>query len=163
MSLSRSCSVTERNFDDDIPDNIPGLVQRYLNELNNIRAADDPGHEGVQVAARVIAWECPRQTFRPGATEKEDDVVALRREMGISSPKMCLEYLVDHLKILRRTRVANENMRFELDALVGCTWPSRAVATKRIGVFFSGRYPSRGTAVHQGLTDCDPELLPCQA
>jgi hypothetical protein len=99
------------------PDNIPDLMIAYLEELNS-KASRVTGNEypTLKEDAKVIAWECLKQIYRPAPVECEAIVTALNREDG-DKAKAYLEYFEKYLRLIRTIGPAKDQIRFALDPL----------------------------------------------
>jgi hypothetical protein len=97
----------------DLPDTIPGLILRYLNELNRAVTEDALYDRVVHHAAKVVAWECLRKTFRPDTATYEDILAAL----GDADAEAHLKYLQDRLRLVQPVPPALDRVRLILDPL----------------------------------------------
>jgi len=96
-----------------LPKNIPELMLRYLNEIN--RASHDRyDNRSVQLAAKVIAWECVKHTYRSGFAVKD---VAVKELGGTTDAKEIIEHLESQLRIIKTVGVEQNQIRFTLDPL----------------------------------------------
>lgn len=95
-----------------LPKNIPELMLSYLNEINRSATSTDPDDRSVHRAAKIIAWACLRDTFRPIPASYDD----VARDLGgekIAEPM--LTYLEDKLRLLQTMGSARDRIRFSLD------------------------------------------------
>ncbi|MBV9265395.1 MAG: hypothetical protein JO061_04420 [Acidobacteriaceae bacterium] len=93
-----------------LPDNVPDLMLEYLNRINHkVREFDD---RTVHRAAKVIAWECLRGTFRPQPADYHAVAEAL-----CESPDHLLDYMEHNLKLVETLGPARDRLRFVLDPL----------------------------------------------
>ena len=83
-------SAKEGLRETDLPDNIPDLMLSYVNELNRGAGKDEPDNRSVHRDLKAIAWECLRQTFRPGFVKRDTAIVehiegllSCQREMSL--------------------------------------------------------------------------------
>jgi HEAT repeat protein len=106
-------SAKEGLRENDLPDNIPDLMLSYLNELNRVSGKDEPDNRSVHRDAKAIAWECLRQTFRPGFVKRDRAIVVLDGD----NPEARLAYLEDRLRIVQSVGPAQDHLRFALDPL----------------------------------------------
>lgn len=97
----------------DLPDTIPALILRYLNELNRAVKEDPLYDRIVHQAAKVVAWECLRKTFKPDTATYEDILTAL----GGTDAEAHLKYLQDRLRLLQPVPPALDRVRLILDPL----------------------------------------------
>ncbi len=96
------------------PGNIPDLMLGYLNELNRSVTDDHKlSDRNVQQDAKIIAWECLKQTFRP-TTANRDAVLAT---LGGNDAEIRLQYLETRLRLIQIIGAAHDTMRFALDPL----------------------------------------------
>jgi hypothetical protein len=63
--------------------------------------------------AKVLAWECLRETLRPGGTQRATAVKAL----GGDDADIRLRYLDERLRVIHTLGPARERIRFALDPL----------------------------------------------
>jgi hypothetical protein len=97
---------------DSLPATIPDLMLSYVNNINeNVRRerqADTPDNRTVQKAAKLVAWACLKNDFRPGqpAAKAETEVDA-----------QMLNYLESRLQLIRTVGVEEDRVQFLLDPL----------------------------------------------
>ncbi|NET38598.1 MAG: SUMF1/EgtB/PvdO family nonheme iron enzyme [Cyanothece sp. SIO1E1] len=100
-----------------LPDSVPKLMLSYLNQLNR---AIEPGNKqndlSVQQDAKVIAWECLKQTYRPTSVKKVDAISALDQIENKIAAKERLDYLEQRLQFLQ-TPEPGDKTRIILDPL----------------------------------------------
>lgn len=84
-----------------IPDSIPKLMLRYLNQLNqNIDPETKRDDRDVHRDARIVAWASLEKNYRPQTLKKVDAETALdRHEDGVSG-RARLDYLENRLSFL---------------------------------------------------------------
>jgi hypothetical protein len=97
-----------------LPRTIPALMLSYLNSLNRDRSAGDPDDPTLHKAAKIAAWECIRETFRPGQPASKERIRTALAEAHIE--KAHLERL-ETLRVLKTDEPAQSHVRFELDPL----------------------------------------------
>ena len=97
-----------------LPGTIPDLMLSYLSNLNRYRKETDPDNRSVHRAAKIVAWQCLRDTFRPAQARKEE-VRANLREEGL--PETLLEYLEKCLGVVRTVPPEERKVTFLLDPL----------------------------------------------
>ena len=99
------------------PDSVPKLMLSYLNQLNlNIEPENKRDDLEVQQDAKVVAWECLKQTYRPLWIKKLDAIDALDTlEDGIPA-KERLNYLEKRLQFLQASE-PGDSIRIILDPL----------------------------------------------
>ncbi|BAZ49359.1 hypothetical protein NIES4103_19710 [Nostoc sp. NIES-4103] len=94
--------------------NIPELMLWYLNELNrSVTEGNKLSDRIVQQDAKIIAWECVKQTFQP-TTAKRDTIVAV---LSGNDPENRLRYLEERLHLIHTIGAAQDKIRFALDPL----------------------------------------------
>ena len=103
-------TVKDRQASEDLPENIPDLMLEYLNRINRTKREKDD--RTVHGAAKTVAWECLRQSFRP-IPARFDAVVAGLGE----GAKPTLEYMVRALHLVETIGAARDRIRFALDPL----------------------------------------------
>ncbi|AFY56538.1 NACHT domain protein [Rivularia sp. PCC 7116] len=100
----------------DLPNNIPDLMLQYLNQINQDVTRDKKVDDRkVHKDAKILAWECCRQTvkpFRPIPITIEDTLKAL----GGDDAENRLKYLKD-LDIIQFIGAAQDQIGFVLDPL----------------------------------------------
>ncbi|NJP09499.1 MAG: hypothetical protein HC866_08420 [Leptolyngbyaceae cyanobacterium RU_5_1] len=106
---------------DDLPNNVPDLMLSYVNILNQNLKEGKLKDATVQRNAKVVAWECLRQTFKPETAKLETVLDALAAlEGGDDTAKKTAEqhlnYLEDRLSLIR-TKSANQRLDFALAPL----------------------------------------------
>jgi len=96
-----------------MPENIPDLMLSYANELNQGVREDKFDDRAVHRSAKLIAWECLRKTFRPGAARYEDVVAVLDEENADKE----LNYLEHRLRLIHAIQPAQDHYHFLLDPM----------------------------------------------
>ncbi|ASC69522.1 hypothetical protein XM38_004490 [Halomicronema hongdechloris C2206] len=99
-----------------LPDSVPKLMLSYLNQLNFNLAENSRDNLAVQRDAKLIAWECLQQTYRPVWIKKVDAIAALARVEDSASAQDRLEYLEKRLQFLQ-TPEPGDSTRIILDPL----------------------------------------------
>jgi HEAT repeat protein len=94
-----------------LPDSIPDLMLRYLNELNRRRAGLED--RMVHSAAKIIAWECLKETFLPTSARLEAVLVAL----GGDTAQGRIDFLEKNLLLLQVIGAGRDRVKFVLDPL----------------------------------------------
>lgn len=107
-------AAKERKVTDGLPQNIPDLMLSYLNYLN--RGFDDGSFtdQDVQRGAKVIAWECLKETYRPIVARLQDVLDALGTN-GLD--RALIEYLEQQLRLLQKVGPEHDAIQFTLDPL----------------------------------------------
>lgn len=99
------------------PDSVPKLMLSYLNQLNlNIERENKRDDLEVQRDAKVVAWECLKQTYRPVWIKKVDAIAALETIEDEMHAKDRLHYLERRLQLLQ-TPEPGDSTRIILDPL----------------------------------------------
>lgn len=99
------------------PDSVPKLMLSYLNQLNlNIEPENKREDLEVQRDARVVAWECLKQTYRPVGIKKVDALAALDAVEDEIPARDRLNYLEKRLQFLQ-TPEPGDSTRIILDPL----------------------------------------------
>jgi hypothetical protein len=101
----------EGTTDGNLPDNIAELMLHYLNQLNRSVTENKLSNSTVHKEAKIIAWECLKQTYRPAAANRQKAIDALGEENAESR----LKYLEDKLRIIQTKGVAHDQIYFALD------------------------------------------------
>lgn len=95
----------------DLPENIPDLMLQYLNELN--RKEGGLEDRAVHSAAKIIAWECLKETFRPVTANIE----AVLGALGGDTARERLNYLEQTLRLVQVIGAGRDRVKFALDPL----------------------------------------------
>jgi hypothetical protein len=95
-----------------LPENIPDLMHHYLNELN--RKEGLLPDRTVHSAAKAIAWECLKETFRPAPAKIEAVLAALGGATAAQDRINCLER---NLRLVQVIGVGRDRVKFMLDPL----------------------------------------------
>jgi HEAT repeat protein len=103
-------AVKEGQAGENLPESVPDLMLEYLNRIN--REASGMDDRSIHTAAKIIAWECLRHTFRP-VPAKFDAVLSALGEDAEAQ----LERLGQKLRIVETIGVARDRIRFTLDPL----------------------------------------------
>jgi hypothetical protein len=99
-----------------LPANIPDLMLGYLNELNRDVTVDRLPDQIVHQAAKIIAWQCLRQTFQSTAA-KRVEVVAALADADMTEVEALLNYLETSLHLIQTMGPARDRLRFAVDPL----------------------------------------------
>lgn len=104
----------ERPSDSKLPETVPDLMLSYLNELNRNIRGDKLLDREVHRVAKLIAWDCLKDTLRPGAAS----IVQLEKVLGgTKRTDATVTYLEERLRIVQTVRPAQDRIRFSLDPL----------------------------------------------
>jgi HEAT repeat protein len=108
--------------DGQLPENIPDLMLSYLNELNRDRNPHEPENRTVHQVAKIVAWECLKQAYRPAPTKRGTLLVALQQQLEVeeASAIAWLDHLEKRLRILYTVGPAQDQVCFALDPLAEC-------------------------------------------
>ena len=104
-----------------LPDNIPDLMLSYLNQINY--QLIEKGLENhldnltVHQVAKVIAWECLKQTYRPTTVPLDILLKVLGEHWSEEQAKTHLKYLENSLHIVETIKPSEDQIRFSLDPL----------------------------------------------
>jgi HEAT repeat protein len=101
----------EGTTDGNLPENIAELMLHYLNQLNHSVPGDKFSDSAVHKDAKIIAWECLKQTYRPAPANRQNVIDAL----GEKNAESRLKYLEDKLRLIQTKGVAHDQIRFSLD------------------------------------------------
>ena len=106
-------SAKEGKTREDLPDNIPDLMIHYLNQLNYSVADNKLDNRTVHRDAKIVAWECLQQTYRPATARRDHIIVAL----GENDAEKRLNYMEKRLCIIQTVSPDETQIRFSLDPL----------------------------------------------
>ncbi len=96
-----------------LANNIPDLMLSYLNELNRSLLDNRFDDALVHHDAKIVAWECLKQTFRPSSALKKTAISSLAGKQAETR----LEYLEKRLRLLQTSGAGADKIRFSLDPL----------------------------------------------
>ncbi len=94
----------------DLPKSIPALILKYLDKLNQ-KHGERFENRHVHEVAKKVAWECVKDTYRPGEAHLD------RLEELLTEKGDILRFLEHDLRILRRQPPSQTHVRFSLDPL----------------------------------------------
>jgi hypothetical protein len=107
-------AVEEGTTRDNLPNNIPDLMLRYLNQLNrSVADSNRLQNRTIHHDVKIIAWECLKQSYKPATAQR--DVVL--NELGGEDAKTRLAYLENSLQVIQANDPSEERLRFSLDPL----------------------------------------------
>jgi HEAT repeat protein len=96
------------------PRNIPELMLAYLNVLNQKPKSGDLDNPTVHLAAKITAWECLRQDFRPSRAKKSDVLTAFKAEtLGRNE----LLHLENSLGLVKTVTPEEQDIYFVFDSV----------------------------------------------
>ncbi|MCF3578515.1 NACHT domain-containing protein [Planktothrix agardhii] len=104
-----------------LPDNIPDLMLSYLNQINC--QLIEKGLENhldnltVHQVAKVIAWQCLKQTYRSTTIPLDTLLKVLGEHWSEEQAKTHLKYLENSLHIVETVKPSEDQIRFSLDPL----------------------------------------------
>ena len=112
LFLDQFTSTMDGSASSKLPDNVPELMLRYIEEL---LPSDSDGEtiRGVQHDAKVAAWVCVRDAFRPRAVDRSK----VLDELGEDDATNRLARLETTLGILRTEGASHDKVRYGLDPL----------------------------------------------
>jgi HEAT repeat protein len=105
-----------------LPDNIPDLMLSYLNELNRDGVAGEPDNPTIHEDAKIIAWACLKQNYRPAPAKRDVVLAEMMAYTGIDeeTAKHRLKHLEKRLRIIQTVGPAQDLISFALDPLAEC-------------------------------------------
>jgi hypothetical protein len=113
LYVEQMIAIKENSVASDLPSNIPDLMFSYLNELNRNVIENKLDDRTIHRDAKVVAWECLRQAFRPTSACLDDTLAALDRDDAL----IRLKYLEDRLHLIQIVQPSQDRLRFLLDPL----------------------------------------------
>jgi len=114
MYAEQIIAAKEQATERDLPRNLPDLMLGSVKNVND--QVQDGKQETRQVisVAKLIAWECLKQTCRPTAAKRDDVLRALKDE---TNAEALLQYLETRLQLIQTTGAGADQIRFTLDPL----------------------------------------------
>jgi HEAT repeat protein len=113
LFLDQLIAGKEGGTGDDLPDNVPDLMLKYLTTISRGPSLS-PDVRVIIGAAKAVAWECLKEHYRPVAARRDDAHAALT---GDADPSRVLDHLEERLRIIETAGVARDRIRFALDPL----------------------------------------------
>lgn len=115
LYADQTISAKKRETVGELPKNVPELMRQYVNLLNRDLKKTEQKIENwvVQNDARIVAWECLRQTFQPRPAKRTAIIAAL----GGTQPENRLTYLESRLRLIETITPAEDQVRYTLDPL----------------------------------------------
>jgi len=104
--------ASKERAEQNLPENIPDLMLRYLNELN--RKEGGLEDRAVHSAAETIAWECLKETCRPTPARIDAVLEALG---GGDVAEEGVKYLEKNLRLVQVIGEGRDRVKFALDPL----------------------------------------------
>lgn len=122
LYIDSMISRVERSSNKDLPDNFPGIVLTYLNDLNFHVRGSKLEERIVQQDAKAIAWFCLKQTFKPNSVHRNQILKVLAQlkdgtEDIQTKPDQRLKYFEDTLSLIKTEGADRNKIRFILDPL----------------------------------------------
>jgi HEAT repeat protein len=99
----------------DLPRSVPDLMLAYLNTLNRDRTPLEPDNADIHKAAKIAAWECLSETFKPGQLAPKDRIRTALASVGLGAE--LLETLETRLRVVKTVQPAMSHVQFLLDPL----------------------------------------------
>ena len=96
----------------DLPNNIPELMLEYLNQINRDIVEDKVDDRSIHKDAKILAWKCLEQTFRPIPITRENALINLGDDADNR-----LKYLENRLRLIETIGAGKDEIRFVLDPL----------------------------------------------
>ena len=96
----------------DLPNNIPELMLEYLNQINRDVVEDKVDDRSIHKDAKILAWKCLEQTFRPIPITRENALINLGDDADNR-----LNYLENRLHLIETIGAGKDEIRFVLDPL----------------------------------------------
>lgn len=113
MYAEQMIAVKAGSLVSNLPDTVPDLMLRYLNELNRDAATGQPDNRTVHRDSKIIAWESLKHTYRPMPVKKDTVITAMGGDDAVSR----LKYLEERLRIIQTIDAGHSLIRFSLDPL----------------------------------------------
>ncbi len=104
--------------DSGLPDNIPDLMLRYINELNRDFQEERYDNYTLHQYLKVVAWECLKDTFRPMSARTVDVLQQMTKEFNLPDADAAntrLRYLQERVRIVQAVGPSADMVRFTLD------------------------------------------------
>jgi hypothetical protein len=98
-----------------LAENVPDLMLEYLNELNGKVGTKRVDDKLIHRAAKIVAWQCMKQTFRSMPASVDRVVNELKSIPDI--PSGILRLLEGELRIVQTIGVGRDQITFTLDPL----------------------------------------------
>jgi HEAT repeat protein len=101
-------------FPQEMPENVPDLMLRYLSTLNASISLDlKPSNRDVHRDSKALAWHCLKDILKPHAILRDQALEAL----GGEQPEDRLAYLENRLRIVETIGAAENQVRFTMDPI----------------------------------------------
>jgi hypothetical protein len=94
-------------------ESIPDVFLNYINILNRSIESDRRDDRSVQDDAKLVAWQCLKDSLQPSAT----DISETLERLGGDTAEVRLTYLADKLRVIQLIRPGLHRIRFLLDPL----------------------------------------------
>jgi hypothetical protein len=113
LFVEQMVAKQEKTIDEDLPENIPQLMLQSIKVLHAKTPSDGLALRDVIKTAKVIAWECLKEDYRPLSA----DFGVVRKSLAdIPDGEKSLSHLKDKLKLIETTSF-DEKIRFKIDPL----------------------------------------------
>ncbi len=101
-----------------LPDNIPDLMIKYLNTVNQVIKEDRLKDRDVHCAVKPLAWECLKEALKPGYVKIRTAIEVLTLS-GLTEEDVeaRLHYLENRLRLIQLLEPIKDRYRFVLDPL----------------------------------------------
>jgi len=114
MIAAKESDVNAQGLTRELPRNLPDLMLGYVKQLNNQVQADEQDLGKVVRVAKVVAWECLKQTCSPTMPKRSDVLLGLSNE---TDAETLLKYLEERLQLIQTAGPVSDLIRFSLDPL----------------------------------------------
>ncbi|BAZ42857.1 HEAT repeat-containing PBS lyase [Calothrix sp. NIES-4101] len=116
IANAETLQINAQQQSNSITETVPNLMLGYLNELNRDVTGDKLNDRTVHQDAKIIAWECLRETYQPG-TAKREELLAVLATFNPDNPDARLNYLENSLHLIQTIGSAKDKIKFCLDPL----------------------------------------------
>ncbi|MEA5573332.1 HEAT repeat domain-containing protein, partial [Calothrix sp. UHCC 0171] len=110
IANAETLQVNSRQQNNSITETVPNLMLGYLNELNRDVTGEKLNDRTVHQDAKIIAWECLRETYQPG-TAKREDLLAVLAAFNPDNPDARLNYLENSLHLIQTIGSAKDKIK----------------------------------------------------
>ena len=96
------------------PNNIPELIVNYLEKLNQkVERQDNQEYPEFKESAKVIAWKCLEQSYKPQPVMRRIIIEALGKDRA----EVYLNYLEQRLHLIRSIGLNQDKIKFVIDPI----------------------------------------------